>query len=89
MTAIRELAEEGGIRAKTVQLMFKIYPSPGYTSEIIYLYRAQDFKETEKHLDSDEFLQSKWFDKAELKIMLEKGEIKDGKTLIALLALLK
>ncbi len=89
LTAVRELEEEGGIKAHSVQLMYKIFPSPGYTSEIIYLYRAQGLKETEKHLDNDEFLTSKWFSKTELKRMLNNGEIKDGKTLIALLAVLK
>ena len=89
LTAIRELEEEGGIRAESVELLYKIYPSPGYTSEIIYLYKAKGFKETKMHLDEDEFLSGKWFSVEEIKEMLKKGEIKDGKTLIALLYLLK
>jgi ADP-ribose pyrophosphatase len=88
-TAIRELEEEGGIKAKSVTLLFKFYPSPGYTDEIIYVYKAEDFIETKQNLDEDEFLSSAWYTKEELKNMIENGEIKDGKTLIALLSVLK
>ncbi len=87
-TAIRELEEEGGIKAGRVEKMFDVYPSPGYTDEIIRIYRALDIQETKCHLDEDEFLESVWIDKEKLKDMIKNGEIKDGKTLIALLAVL-
>ncbi len=85
LTAIRELEEEGGIKAESVELIYKIYPSPGYTSEVIYLYKAKGFTNTEMHLDEDEFLSGKWFTREQLKDMMKRGEIKDGKTLVALL----
>lgn len=88
LTAIRELEEEGGIKADSVELMFEVYPSPGYTDEIIRIYRAVGIKETKTHLDEDEFLESVWLDKETLKNMIKNGEIKDGKTLIALLSVL-
>ncbi len=87
-TAIRELEEEGGIKAKKVEKMFDVYPSPGYTDEIIRIYRATEIEKSEAHLDEDEFLECVWLSKKELKQMIDKGEIKDGKTLIALLAIL-
>ena len=87
-TAIRELEEEGGVRAEKVELMFEVYPSPGYTDEIIRIYRAVNVKETKSHLDEDEFLESVWLDKKTLKEMIKQGQIKDGKTLIALLSVL-
>ena len=89
LTAIRELEEEGGIKAESVELLYKIYPSPGYTSEIIYLYRASGFTNTKMNLDEDEFLMGKWFSAKEINDMMKSGEIKDGKTLIALLYALK
>ena len=88
-TAIRELEEEGGIRAGRVEKMFDVYPSPGYTDEIIRIYRAFDLKETKAKLDEDEFLAIEWIEKDKLKEMINNGEIKDGKTLIALLSVLK
>ena len=89
LTALRELEEEGGIKAESAELLYEIYPSPGYTSEKIYLYKVNDFLVTKQHLDEDEFLSGKWFGKEELKNMIKGGEIKDGKTLIALLYALK
>ncbi len=87
-TAIRELEEEGGIKAGRVEKMFEVYPTPGYTDEIIRIYRALDIEETKVHLDEDEFLESVWKTRDELREMIKKGEIKDAKTLIALLAIL-
>ena len=83
-TAIRELEEEGGVRAKSVEKLFEIYPSPAYTEEIIYIFKAIDFVETEIHLDSDEFLTGEWVEISRAKEMLFSGEIKDAKTIIAL-----
>ncbi len=87
-TAIRELEEEGGIKAGRVEKMFEVYPTPGYTDEIIRIYRALDIEETDAHLDEDEFLECVWLTKDELREMIKKGEIKDAKTLIALLTIL-
>ena len=84
-TAIRELEEEGGIRAERVEKLFDVYPTPAYTTEIIRIYRAVGIKETAARLDADEFLSAVWIEKDILKQMIARGEIKDGKTLIALL----
>lgn len=87
-TAIRELEEECGIKANGVEKLFEIYPTPAYTNEIIRIYRAVDIEETSQHLDENEFLSVKWFDKAQLREMIDNGQIKDAKTLIALLRVL-
>ena len=83
-TAFRELEEECGVRAGEMELLFSVYPSPGYTSEIIRIYRAKGLLESKARLDEDEFLSAYWVEKPRLKEMLEKGEIKDAKTIIAL-----
>lgn len=88
VTAIRELEEEGGVRAERVVKMFDVYPTPAYTDEIIRIYRAEGITETAIHLDEDEFLSGEWIEKDKLKSMINNGEIKDAKTLIALLAVL-
>lgn len=88
-TAFRELEEEGGIKADKMELLFSVYPSPGYTSEIIRIYRATGLKESATHLDEDEFLSAVWVEKSRLKEMIQSGEIKDAKTLIALLYVLR
>ena len=83
-TAIRELEEEGGIVAQGVEKLFEFYPSPAYTEEIIYVFRAVNPKKGNMHLDEDEFLTCRWFSKKEIKTMLKNGEICDAKTLMAL-----
>ncbi len=88
-TAIRELSEEGGIEVDSVELMFTCYPSPGYTDEIIYIYKAVNPRKATAHLDKGEFLACEWYDVDTLKQMIKNKEIKDGKTLIALLSILK
>lgn len=89
VTAIRELEEEAGLKANSVSLMFEVYPTPGYTNEIIRVYKAEGITETQRHLDQGEFLEGEWIPKEQLKQMIKSGEIKDGKTLIALLSELK
>lgn len=85
-TAKRELEEEGGIVANELELLFTLYPSPGYTDEKIYVYRVANIVDGEQRLDDGEFLSAEWIDKSELKAMTARGEIKDAKTLVALLA---
>ena len=85
ITALRELEEEGGIKAKKAELLFEVYPSPGYTDEKIYIYKATELEDCAQKLDEDEFLSAVWIDKEEVKKLIKSGRIKDGKTLIALL----
>ncbi len=85
-TAIRELEEEGGIKAKKVEKMFEIYPTPAYTNEIIRIYRASEFEKGQVCLDEDEFLTGEWIDIETAKQMIYDGRIKDAKTIIALLS---
>ncbi len=87
-TAKRELKEEGGIIAKELELTFVIYPTPGYTEEKIYLYKATDFVFDKQKLDDGEFLSCHWIEKEKLRKMISDGEIRDAKTLIALLKIL-
>lgn len=81
----RELKEETGAEAKTYVPLGKLYPSPGYTDEIIYLYLAEGLTFGNQKLDEDEFLETE-------KIPLEKafelvmdGRIADSKTQVAVL----
>lgn len=83
-TAVRELEEECGVKAEKAELLIEIYPSPGYTDEIIRLYRVSGLRDGKTHFDADERIESRWFDTEEAKKMAKNGEINDAKTLIAL-----
>ena len=86
VTAARELEEEAGVKATKFELLFINYPSPGYTDEKIYIYRAYDGIKTKAHLDDGEFLDVEYIPVDLVWEMLKNGEIRDGKTIIALQA---
>lgn len=86
IAAARELEEETGIKASSLELLYELYPTPGYTNERIYVYRAFKGEQGRAHLDEGEFLDVEWLPIAQVKEMLKKGEIKDAKTVVALQA---
>ena len=86
LAAARELEEEAGVRAEKLELLFVNYPTPGYTNEKIYIYRAYGGEKVTSHLDEDEFLDVEYIPLERVKEMLKNGELKDGKTIIALQA---
>lgn len=82
--AKRELAEETGMMASKWEFLGAFRPSPGYTDEKIYIYIARDLKEGEQRLDEDEFLDVTKCDLFRAVKMIERGEITDAKTVIAI-----
>ncbi len=86
--AFRELEEEAGVRAEELKLLYVMYPTPGYTNEKIYIYQAVGGRETVSALDEDEFLDVEYLPLDKVKEMLKTGEIRDGKTIVALQAYL-
>ena len=85
--AKRELEEEVGITAEDWTFLGEMYPSPGYTAEIIYLYLARDLKETHRHPDEDEFLDIERIPYAMALSSVMENKIKDAKTCVAILRL--
>lgn len=85
--AFRELEEETNHRAHDMKFIMKTLPSPGYTSEWLYLYEAIDFKEVDDSLacDEDEFIDVISMDLDEAYHKVLDGTIVDAKTVIAIL----
>ncbi|MBR3738728.1 MAG: HAD hydrolase-like protein, partial [Eubacterium sp.] len=83
----REFKEECGAIADEYFSLGEIYPSPGYTNEIIRLYGARKLHFEEQNLDDDEFLQIRRMKFDELIERIMSGEIKDAKTVAAALKL--
>ena len=82
-TGKRELQEECGVVAENYVDLGRIYPSPGYTNEEIYLYAATGLTEVEQNLDEDEFLQVTKMKLTTLITKIMSGEITDAKTIAA------
>lgn len=79
IAAARELEEETGYRAKLVHLL-DLYPSVGYTDEIIHIYFAESFEFVGQKLDEGEFLNCEFISLEKVLEMIDNGEICDAKT---------
>jgi len=82
----RELLEETGYKAKKIKKILHFYTAPGYTSEIIHIYKAEGLSFFGGKTDADEFIKTEILSKNELKKLYKTGKIVDSKTLIALMA---
>lgn len=83
--ARRELAEETGMRAAYLSPLTTIYTTPGFTDERIHLFLASGLEEGGHRREEDEFMEvhaKRWSD---VMSMMERGEVQDAKTLVALL----
>jgi ADP-ribose pyrophosphatase len=81
----RELEEEAGMRAAMLERLTTIYTTPGFTDERIHLFMASDLTRVAHRREADEFMEVQERRWSEVMEMIRSGEIKDGKTLIALL----
>lgn len=85
LCGIRELEEETGYQAEEFTEFGRLYPTPGYCSEIIYLFLARGLRPSRQHLDEDEFLDVVKLPLNEALEMVKDGRLPDAKTQIALL----
>lgn len=83
--AVRELKEEVGGTSDNIINLGKIYPSPGYTNEILRVYLALDVEIGECNPDDDEFLQVERISLDKALDMVMQGEIIDAKSVIGIL----
>lgn len=83
--ARRELLEETGLVAAYWKELCLYYPSPGFCDEVIHLFRADGLSPSPKtSVDPDEEITVETVELYEAWSMIEKGEIRDGKTILAL-----
>ena len=83
--AIRELGEETGFTAGEFVYLGEFYPSPGYCHEKLYAYLALGLTKGEAHPDEGEFLDVLKYSLDELVDMVMNNELRDAKTIIAVL----
>ncbi len=83
--AVRELAEETGVRARRWQSLGVYVPAPSIFGEIIHLYLARDLELGTPAPDADEELELAWLPLAEALDRVRGGGWNDGKTAMALL----
>lgn len=83
--AVRELAEETGVSAGSWVSLGLYLPAPGIYTEVIHLYLARDLEVGKANPDADEELELAWRPFSEVMGMVQRGELNDGKTAMALL----
>jgi len=83
--AHRELREEIGMSASTLQRIGEFYLAPGYSTENLVIFLATGLRPDPLTGDEDEFIQVKPTPIAQVFALVESGQIRDAKTLAALL----
>ena len=81
----RELREETGVTGADYADLGRLYPSPGYTNEIIYLYACRADRRGADNLDEGEFLEAETIPLEKAVEMVMSGEITDAKTQVLVL----
>jgi ADP-ribose pyrophosphatase len=83
--AKRELAEETGYSAKKWKPLVEYYASPGFLGESMKVFLAEGLVAGDAHPEQDEEIEFRLVKLSEVLKMIEKGAIKDGKTLTSVL----
>jgi len=85
-TIERELQEEINYKPGKLEKLGWVYLTPGYSSERIHLFKATELEEAKKKTEEDENIEVVKIRIEETLIKINSGEIKDGKTVIAILS---
>jgi len=83
--AQRELEEETGYRARKWRPLIEYYASPGFLGETMKVFLAEGLVAGDAHPEDDENIDFRLVRLSEVIKMIDKGVIKDGKTLTGIL----
>jgi len=83
--AQRELGEEAGYEAGRLVELGDFHTSKSILREVAHLYVAEDLRPASRPPDHTEFIERRAFPFTEVLAMVERGEIKDAMTIIAVL----
>jgi ADP-ribose pyrophosphatase len=85
-TARRELAEETGYRAADFEELVAYFPSPGVLSERMWIFVAKGLTAGQHAREPNEEIENFIVSWNDALAMIDRREIQDGKTIVALLA---
>jgi ADP-ribose pyrophosphatase len=83
--AYREIREEIGMSAGQIQKIGEFFLTPGYSTEFLHIFLARGLKPDPLPGDEDEFIQVEPTPIEEAYALAERGQIRDAKTLAALM----
>jgi ADP-ribose pyrophosphatase len=82
---VRELAEEAGYQAQRLERLGEMLPAVGFCTERLHLFVARELTSVPQAPEPDEYLEVIPMTAVEALAMVDRGEIVDGKTQLALL----
>ena len=83
--AHRELKEDTGCTAQNMEHLYSLLTTPGFSDERIEIYMATGLERGDTAHESDEFMTVETVTLSTALKMVQKGEIRDGKTAIGIL----
>ena len=84
--ASRELEEEIGYRATSLDLVTSFFTTPGFTDEVIHIFKGTGLNPGTQQLGGDEVLEVIELSLGQAVQLIRDGTIRDGKTIVGLLA---
>ncbi|MGP1347827.1 MAG: NUDIX hydrolase [Phycisphaerales bacterium] len=85
VTAGRELEEESGYRAESIEPMGSFFTTPGMTDEVMHAFVATGLRRVGQRLEPDERIEVHAVRFSRAMEMVDAGEIRDGKSMLTLL----
>ncbi|MBX3296193.1 MAG: NUDIX hydrolase [Acidobacteria bacterium] len=83
--ARRELEEEIGVRAETIEKLTEFFVSPGFLTEKMHVFLATGLTEVGQKLEEDEILTIERHSFPALLEMVDRGDIRDAKSIVGIL----
>lgn len=83
--AARELEEEAGLRPARLVALGPIWPSPGFTDEVIHLFAGLECESVPPRLEQDEVIETLHVPYREALTWALEGRISDAKSALALI----
>ena len=79
--ARRELLEETGLKAKKLTKLGSIYPVPGYSTEIIHIFKAERLTMTMAQPEEYEVIKTLPMTKPQVRRLMVQGKLMDAKSI--------
>jgi len=81
--ARRELLEETGLKPRKLVKLGAIYPVPGYSTEIIHIFKAWDLTVTCAQPEEYEVIETISMTKSQVQKLFKQGQLMDAKSICA------
>lgn len=87
--ARRELLEETGYTAKRFRKLMRVVPTPGFVNEWMWIFAAEGLTQGKAQPEEDERITPRIFTLRQTERMIERGTLRDAKSICAILYYLR